>query len=217
MRKRTVLYSSSVAALMFILCSPAAVSDPSLLAEGCTSCHGPEGVSQGPATPVISGLSRNYLIGALLAYKYTDDLSEAESIIEENPDLEDVIILGRPSTIMQHVARAYTLDEIKALADYFSNRDFVEQSQPADAARAKNGNKLHKKYCEKCHEEGGRSTEEDAGLLAGQWKSYLTFTLADFVAGEREMTKKMEKKIKDIRKKAGEQAISDLIESYISP
>lgn len=217
MRKRTVLYSSSVAALMFILCSSAAASESSLLAEGCTSCHGPEGVSQGPATPVISGLSKNYLIGALLAYKHTDDLSEAMNIVDENPDLEEVVILGRPSTIMQHVARAYTLDEIKALADYFSNRNFVEQSQPADAARAKNGSKLHKKYCEKCHEEGGRSTEEDAGLLAGQWKPYLTFTLADFVAGEREMTKKMAKKIKDIRKKAGDQAISDLIESYISP
>lgn len=206
----------SAASLLFVVSSSSAAPDPALLAEGCTSCHGPGGESQGPATPVITGLSRNYLIGALLAYKYADDLSAAERIIENNPDLEEVVILGRPSTIMKQIARAYTLDEIKALAGHFSGRNYAAHSQPADTAMAKNGGKLHKKYCEKCHEDGGRSTEEDAGLLAGQWKPYLSFTLADFLAGEREMTKKMAKKIKELRNKQGDQAINDLIEFYVS-
>jgi sulfide dehydrogenase cytochrome subunit len=163
------------------------------LANTCSACHGTDGNSKGPATPIIAGLSAEYIKEAMKDYQTED---------------------GRNSTIMSRIAKGYSQSEITLMADYFSQQTMHRKEQIVDKKQANIGRKLHKKYCEKCHEEGGRSADDDAGILAGQWMKYLEYTLSDFTSGQREMTRKMKKKIKKIQRDKGNQAIPQLIHYY---
>jgi cytochrome subunit of sulfide dehydrogenase len=69
------------------------------LADGCTSCHGVGGRSQG-YIPSIAGVSKATLLQELKAFR-------AQTA---------------QATIMNRIARAYTDSELEALADYFSAR-----------------------------------------------------------------------------------------------
>jgi len=172
----------------------AATPGASMLANTCAGCHGTNGSSVGPASPTIAGISYDYFIETMEAYKKGE----------------------RPSTIMTRIAKGYTEKEIKLMAKFFSKQPFVRQAQQYDKARASKGKKLHKKFCEKCHEEGGRSAEDDAGNLAGQWEPYLRFTMEDFTSGNRTMEKKMKKKMKLLDEEHGDQGVDDLIHFYAS-
>ena len=163
------------------------------LANSCAGCHGVDGNSVGPATPTLAGVSSEYFTEAMLNYK--------------DPE-------GRYSTIMGRIAKGYTDEEIKLMAGYFAKQKMVRMDQTFDAKQAKAGAKLHKKYCEKCHEDGGRSSEDDAGILAGQGMEYLHFTMDDFTSGKREMTKKMKKKVQKMEKDKGAKAMTQLIHYY---
>jgi sulfide dehydrogenase cytochrome subunit len=121
---------------------------------------------------------------------------------------------GRYSTIMARIAKGYTEDEINLMAGYFSKQKMVRQQQDFDTKAVAKGKKLHKKYCEKCHEDGGRSAEDDAGVLAGQWMNYLQFTMDDFMNGRRDMPKKMKKKVQKLEKAEGSGGVVDLIQYY---
>ncbi len=165
-----------------------------MLAATCNGCHGPDGSSVGPAIPNIGGISKDYL----------------KEVMEEYASGE------YPSTIMGRIAKGYTEDEIERLAEYFSKQKWMPAKQEFDAAAAKEGAKLHKKYCEKCHEDGGKKAEEDSAILAGQWKPYLQFTMADFLSGSRPMTKKMKRQVEKLLKSKGEKGLSSIIEFYAS-
>jgi len=204
---------------MLLLSNSIFASGPSKgeqLAWTCFSCHGVNGVSQGPATPVIAGISENYIIGAMLSYKYADDLDKASEVLEKHDELEDVRVQPRFSAMMKRIASVYTLEEIRELAYFFSQKEFIMPTQIYDKAAAKKGKKLHKKYCEKCHEDWGTTTDDDVGLLAGQWKQYLTFTLNDFAKGDRETIKKMKKKMNKMLKKHGDESLEHLAHFYAS-
>lgn len=184
---------------VFIACSMvlggyavAATPSASMLANTCAGCHGTNGNSKGPATPTIAGISSEYFIGTMKAYK------EGE----------------RASTVMTRIAKGYTDEEIKLMADFFAKQKFDRQFQEVDAKMATAGGKLHDKYCEKCHEDGGTSTADDAGILAGQWVPYLRYTMEDFVGGGREMTKKMKKKVEQLRESKGDKGIEQLYHFY---
>ena len=166
----------------------------SMLANTCAGCHGTNGSSVGPASPTIAGISKDYFIESMKAYQAGD----------------------RPSTIMTRIAKGYTEEEIKLMADYFSKQPFVRQKQKFDSAKASTGQKLHKKYCEKCHEDGGRSAKDDAGILAGQWEPFLRYTLEDFTSGNREMEKKMKKKMDELQKAHGDKGLDELVNYYAS-
>ena len=165
-----------------------------MLANTCFGCHGPKGNSMGPATPTIAGLSAEYFIETMEGYKSGEI----------------------PSTIMGRIAKGYSEDEIKLMAGYFSRQKFdrASKNQKTDPKLAKKGAKLHKKFCEKCHEEGGRSSEDDAGILAGQWMPYLRYTLSDYLSGKREMTKKMKKKVHALKEKKGDEGFEQLLHFY---
>ncbi len=215
-RKTRLVHIAGITLLWLLVETVSAETNHHVLAYSCVACHGINGVSRGPATPSIAGLSRNYIIGAMLSYKYAQDLDHGQAIVDENDDLEDVAIRARPATMMSQVAQGYSLSQMKAVADFYSRQPIVRITQNAKADRAKNGKKLHKKYCDKCHEEGGRSTEDDVGLLAGQWATYLRDTLQDFNNEDREMAKKMKKKMQKMLKKHGDESLEDLIQFYIS-
>lgn len=190
------------------------VASPEMLANTCLGCHGPAGISQGPATPTISGMSELYIIGAMLAYKYDNDEDKIDEIIEADVDFEDVEFFARISTVMNRIAQGYTEEEIKILAKHFAELPFESAQQSVNADQAKTGAKLHETHCEKCHEEGGSSAEDDAGVLAGQWVPYLEYTMADFASGDRDMPKKMKKQMEEAHTASGDEAMRDLIQFY---
>lgn len=172
----------------------AATPSAAMLGNTCAGCHGTNGSSNGPATPTIAGISSEYFIEAMKAYKDG----------------------SRPSTIMTRIAKGYTEEEVKLMAGFFAEQKFVRKDQKFDADMAKRGGQLHKRSCEKCHEDNGRSTEDDAGILAGQWAPYLAFTIEDFMNGSREMPKKMKKKMDELHKQHGDKGIQQLINFYAS-
>jgi len=165
-----------------------------VLAATCAGCHGPNGASGGPATPTISGFNSEYFVEVMKGFASGEV----------------------PSTIMGRIAKGYTDDEIKKMADYYAKLPFVPAKQSFDAALAKKGAKLHEKYCEKCHAEGGKKPEEDSGILAGQWMPYVSYTMHDFASGKREMTKKMKKKVKKLMAKEGEKGMQALMHYWAS-
>ncbi len=169
-------------------------ASPSMLGDTCAGCHGTDGASSGPAAPSIAGLSKDYFVETMQGFA-SDEI---------------------PSTIMGRIAKGYSETEIKTLADYYGNKPFVKAKQSFDVALAKRGAKLHDKYCEKCHGEGGQSAEDDAGVLAGQWTPYVGWTLADFKSGDREATKKMKKQLGRMLEREGSAGIDALLNYYAS-
>ena len=198
------------------LVTPAAADGASaeMLSNTCLGCHGPGGISVGPATPTISGMSEIYIIGAMLAYKYDNDEDKVDEVIEADEELEDVEFFERTATVMNRIAKGYSEAEIKAIAKHFSELPFEAADQSADAGQAKAGAKLHEAHCEKCHEDGGSSADDDAGVLAGQWVPYLQYTMADFASGDRDMPKKMKKQMEEAHEASGDEAMRDLIQFY---
>lgn len=74
-------------------------TEPALLANACTSCHGVDGRGQG-AIPPIGGMPAGQIADALVAFRDGT----------------------RQSTIMGRIAKAYSDAEIQMIADYFSQR-----------------------------------------------------------------------------------------------
>ncbi len=163
-----------------------------MLANTCAGCHGTHGASAGPATPSIGGISAVYFEEVMQGFKSGEV----------------------KATIMDRIAKGYSEEEIKAMGEYFSQQPFVPVEQPFDAAKAKAGAKLHDKYCEKCHADGGTSKEDDAGILMGQLTPYLHYAISDFKSGDREMPKKMKKQVEQLIKKEGDAGFDALINFY---
>ncbi|MCP4994847.1 MAG: cytochrome c4 [Gammaproteobacteria bacterium] len=166
----------------------------SMLGNTCAGCHGTNGASRGPASPTIAGLSVDYFVETMEGFASGDI----------------------PSTIMGRIAKGYSKEETAAMAKFYGDKKFVMATQNFDSSLVKKGAKLHDKYCEKCHAEGGQSAEDDAGVLAGQWTPYLNWQLANFKAGDREAPKKMKKKMKKMLEKEGSKGLSALISYYAS-
>lgn len=200
--------------ISFLSTATADGASAEMLSNTCLGCHGPDGISVGPATPTISGMSEIYIIGAMLAYKYDNDEDKIDEIIEVDIDFEDVEYFARTSTVMNRIAKGYSEAEIKKIAKHFANLPFKAANQNADEAQAKSGASLHETHCEKCHEDGGSSAEDDAGVLAGQWVPYLEYTMADFASGDRDMPKKMKKQMEEAHAASGDEAMRDLIQYY---
>ena len=143
----------------------------SMLANTCAGCHGTSGQSMGPATPTIAGMDEEYLIETMQAYKNGE----------------------RVNTIMTRIAKGYTDTEIEQIAGALSKQKYRGVRQTSMGPKAKMGGKLHDKYCEKCHEDGGTSVEDTP--LAGQWMPYLSVTIQDYLDGHNNPEKKMTKAI----------------------
>ncbi len=165
-----------------------------MLAYTCAGCHGTNGASHGPATPTIAGNSIDYFVDAMEAYKSGE----------------------RPATIMGRIAKGYSTEEFERMAAFFAKQPFVPAQQKADRKLAAKGKKIHRKSCEKCHEDGGSSSEDDAGILAGQWTPYLQYSIEDFLDGSRPMPKKMKKRLLKVHKKEGDRGIEALLNYYAS-
>jgi sulfide dehydrogenase cytochrome subunit len=169
------------------------INTPPLIVGTCITCHGAGGSSVGPANPTIAGLKSKTFI----------------DIMEEYRDEK------RPSTIMGRIAKGYTAENFKVMADYFAKQLIRRYSQQVDAKKVKAGGKHHKKYCEKCHANNGYTeSEEGSSILAGQRMPYLQFSLADYYTGAREMPKKMKKRMVKMIKEHGKESLDELVHFY---
>jgi len=167
-----------------------------MLAHTCAGCHGTNGSSVGPASPSIASIDPYVFVDMMNAYK--DDSTY--------------------STIMGRIARGYSDEEFEAMAEYFHAQELIPAKQEFDTALVEQGAKLHDKFCEKCHIEGGQAVpeEEDYYILAGQWTPYLRFAQADFLEERRQMPKKMASKVKEMLEKHPEGAWDALWAFYAS-
>lgn len=93
--------SVSISAILvagLVLAGPAqATPSASMLGNPCIACHGANGLSIG-AIPSLQGYPKEVIVSALDAFR-------ADS---------------RPATIMGHIAKGYTDEEIEALGEFFS-------------------------------------------------------------------------------------------------
>ncbi len=192
MIKQPFLKTAMLGVGLLAFSAQAELPSAEMLAYTCVGCHGTNGVSGGPATPTIAGISEEFFIENMQGYR-SDEI---------------------PSTIMGRIAKGYSDEEIALLAGYFSSQPFVAAKQDSDPELAAKGAKLHDKYCEKCHAEGGTSAEDDAGILKGQWTPYVNWTLADYHSGSREMTKKMKKQMNKMIEKKGDEAFPQILNFY---
>lgn len=200
---RRMMFGFTIASL-FGLWSGIAAADVTKIIEGCSNCHGKDGVSTEPEIPTIAGFSPQYLSDNLGAYK-NKQRTCVEVKYPAGPKKGQ-------ATDMCRVTKELSDADASALAKHFSGKKFGRAKQEFDAAKAAKGKKLHEMSCEKCHSEGGTVPDEDAGILAGQWKHYLEHTFKEFTSGKREMPKKMKPKVE----KLSPDDITALISYYAS-
>ncbi|NNJ85265.1 MAG: c-type cytochrome [Gammaproteobacteria bacterium] len=163
----------------------------SMLSNTCAGCHGTNGSSVGPASPTISGMSKDYFLDSMVQYKNGE----------------------RPATIMDRIAAGYSEEEIELMSEWFQERPFGRIAQVYDAKKATKGKTLHKQYCERCHEDGGRMADGN-GILAGQWIPYLRYSMQNFQSGARHMPKKMKRGMDKLVKKHGDDGIEAIVQYY---
>ena len=170
------------------------------LVDKCNNCHGKNGNSEDEKVPSIAGFSPDMIKDTMEQYKEGDRPADKY----KPKDGEE--------TDMNAIAKKLSEDDVEKLAKYYSKQTFIPHAQPFDKALAKKGAKVHKKRCEKCHSENGSNADDDAAILAGQWKAYLQRQFDLIVAKERGVPKKMKKKMKKLKK--GD--VEALIEFYAS-
>lgn len=174
----------------------------SMLTNPCAGCHGVNGQSEGPASPIILGIHPQVFVDMMEGYKSGDIYS----------------------TIMGRIAKGYTSEDFEKMAAHFSGFEFIPAKQSYDAALVDKGAKLHEKYCDNCHAEGGTpiidaetgEPAEDFYLLAGQWTPYLQYTMSDFREDRRELPKKMRSKLEDMLESEGEDGLAALFAFFAS-
>jgi sulfide dehydrogenase cytochrome subunit len=166
-----------------------------MLGETCNGCHGTDGASAGPASPTIGGLHPEYFASIMKSFQ------EGTAY----------------STVMGRIAKGYTEDEIKLMAEYFAAKPYVPAKQKFDDKLAAAGKKIHDKWCEKCHADGGKVVaDEEYQVIAGQWTPYLKYSMQDFQTDKREMPKKMKEKFDGMVKKEGDKGLDALYAFYAS-
>jgi len=179
-------------ALLSLMVSATAWADVGPVLETCAACHGKDGASTETDVPIIGGYSAKYLVDSLANYKN-----------KARPCPEVKYRTGAQkgqSTDMCAIAGKLSDADATALADYLSKKPFVRAKQTVDAAKAERGKQLHDAQCMKCHEDGGSSPDDDAGILAGQWMPYVRHTFEEYSSGKRPIPKKMKPKFDALTK-----------------
>lgn len=170
----------------------------------CNDCHGENGVSTHADVPTIAGFSETSITDMMLAF--VDEVRSEVSTKYRHGDTT------RAETSMVAIAKELSEEQIEEIAVHYSEQEFVAAAQPFDASVVAAGKKLHKKRCAKCHEDGGSSPDDDAGILAGQWTEFLKQVFADYKSGAREGDEEMIKKINAL----SDDQISSLLNYYAS-
>ena len=201
---RILAVLGAITLLNGLLVTDAAAADIATLIQPCEDCHGKDGVSQESNIPTIAGNSSTLIVYAL------------ESFRDKTWPCEDVKYpagahKGETSSMCKS-AENLSDDDMESIADYYSEKPFVRAKQSFDAELAKTGKGIHELHCRKCHEDGGSSPEDDAGILAGQWTPYLEEQFEQYSSGKRPMPEKMKPKFEEL----SQDDIKALIQFYAS-
>lgn len=164
------------------------------IAANCASCHGTDGISAGPATPGIGGMSKQYLAKVMGDYQTG----------------------ARSSTVMGRIAKGFSADEVSRLSEFFSQQPYVAAGQTTDATLVARGKSLHEQYCASCHIASGRDASFTGTRLAGQWKPYLHATLKDYAQERNQSSSGMLEKMRSLYAAEGDDGIAALAEFYAS-
>jgi len=184
----TVLFLAAL--FMCAVFNTARAADPATLAGPCEDCHGKDGASQEPEIPTIGGFSAVYITDSIAAYRDKDrPCEEVKFQAGEHK--------GETSDMCKAVENM-SEEDAGLVADYFADKPFVRARQDFDPELAKKGGGIHKLHCKKCHEDGGSSPDDDAGILAGQWLPYLEDQFEDYASGKRPMPEKMQPKFEEL-------------------
>jgi cytochrome c553 len=129
----------------------------------CESCHGPNGNSTNPGTPILAGQTARYI-----------DL-----------ELQDYKAGRRHSPKMEPIAQSLSSDDMLALADYFSKQNATPAAFNADPAKVAAGATVAANaLCTMCH--GGDFVgQNEIPRLAGQHYAYVKKELTDFKTRQR--------------------------------
>lgn len=176
-----------LAALILATTSAAAFAG----AESCADCHGKDGASTESDVPVIGGVSEQYLVDSMAAYR--DSKRPCAKSAYRGGDKK------RAKTDMCEIAGKLSAEDTAKVAKELAAKPFVKVKQPFDAAKAATGKKIHDTQCEKCHSEGGSVAEDEAGILAGQWMPYMKETFAQYTKDARPQPEKMKVKFNALK------------------
>lgn len=154
----------------------------------CEKCHGKNGNSTNPDVPIIAGFSYEGFLNTIEVFR--EDYRIALKF--QRP--------GEPETVMNDIAKDLSDEDVKNLAEYFSERDFEPAQQDVNTDLAQRGEVIHKKSCDKCHSGNGAHPVEDAAILAGQWTPYLQRQFDNFLSGKRWVPVTMLRRIKRLSK-----------------
>ncbi|HEY6897737.1 MAG TPA: c-type cytochrome [Rhodocyclaceae bacterium] len=150
-------------ALILGLCSTAALAAPSAPA-ACAECHGANGVATASGVPHLNGQLAEYLSDTMEAFKAGK----------------------RPSSTPTHADPALTEKDIADLSKFYAKQKKAQRpEQAADPAKVAAAEDLYKRRCSKCHVFGGRDSDHDAPLMAGQSLEYLQKQTEAYVSGKR--------------------------------
>ncbi|HSD60287.1 MAG TPA: cytochrome c [Burkholderiales bacterium] len=179
---RRALVPPLAAALLLVTAAAPAAEDPvaAMLSQPCAACHGTRGASQGPTTPIIAGLSKEFIVESMRGFKAGH----------------------RPSTVMGRIARGYSDAQFQAMGEYFSQQEFTPALQQMDGKLAARGKQVHERQCKKCRQDNGRDfafKEAPGPILAGQWLDYLYISMREFLGVERDMPQRMGQGILNLR------------------
>jgi sulfide dehydrogenase cytochrome subunit len=175
--------------LAFLLAAAAApAADFVKLVQSCEKCHGKDGNSTTPDVPIIAGYSPEGFLNTMDVFR----AGERVALKFHKP--------GEPETVMNDIAKGLSDKDVRDLADYFSKRPFKPAQQSVNAEFARRGEVIHKRFCEKCHTDGGAHPVEDAAILAGQWTPYLKRQFDNFLSGKRKVPRTMLRRIQEMPK-----------------
>lgn len=135
-----------------------------VMAEGCSGCHGENGVSDTPLTPSLAGEPDNFIQWQLVYFRGG----------------------SRKSEVMEPIAQALSNEDIRNLGAYYASLP-PPKPQPASASDmlAQTGAKLAAQHrCQSCHGSDFAGVGP-AARLVGQREDVLLKALRDFKSGTR--------------------------------
>lgn len=137
----------------------------------CVACHGLDGMSAIPANPNIAGMPPQYIAKQLEHFKNG----------------------VRKNAIMQGMAANLSIDDMKALGEYYWSQVPKYNAVARDKAIAERGQQIYRggireakvPACAGCHGSVGAGLPAIYPRLAGQWPEYTLLQLKAYATGER--------------------------------
>lgn len=187
--KTSKLSASVVLGLGILFGAGLAVAQVPDSASDCVACHNENGVSDDPAVPIIAGNAAFFLENQLAMFAQEARPCEADYF-----GSKDDVSAESHCAIVADLSE----DDHADIAAYFEELPFVPADQEFDADLASQGESIHNKSCDRCHTEAGSLAFDEAGILAGQWKEYLTDQIGYYRAGKRWQPEKMSPPIEEL-------------------